>query len=48
MWSALFDLAKRGVLHSPIEARYSLDEAQEAVRHAMRNKRSGKVIFEFA
>jgi trans-2-enoyl-CoA reductase len=48
MWSALFDLAKRGVLQSPIEARYSLDEAQEAVQHAMRNKRSGKVIFEFA
>jgi trans-2-enoyl-CoA reductase len=48
MWSALFDLAKRGVLHSPIEARYSLDQVQEAVQHAMRNKRSGKVIFDFA
>ena len=48
MWSALFDLAKRGVLRTPIEARYSLDQAQEAVRHAMRNKRSGKVIFDFA
>ncbi|MFL6527541.1 MAG: MDR family NADPH-dependent oxidoreductase [Chthoniobacterales bacterium] len=48
MWSALFDLAKRGVLHSPIEARYSLGQAHDALQHAMRNKRSGKVIFEFA
>lgn len=48
MWPALFDLARRGVLHTPIEARYSLDQANEAVRHAMRNKRSGKIIFEFA
>lgn len=48
MWSALFDMAKRGVLQSPVEARYSLDAARQAVQQAMRNKRSGKVIFEFA
>ena len=48
MWSALFDLAKRGLLHTPIEARYSLDQAGEALEHAMRNRRGGKVIFEFA
>ena len=41
-------MAQRGVLHTPIEARYSLDQAHEAVQHAMRNKRSGKVVFEFA
>jgi trans-2-enoyl-CoA reductase len=47
-FGALFDMARRGVLRTKIEARYSLADANAAVRHAMENKRSGKVIFEFA
>lgn len=43
----LFDMAKRGLLKSKIEKIYSIDEAKAAVAHAMQNKRSGKVVFEF-
>ncbi|HWY40023.1 MAG TPA: 2-enoyl thioester reductase domain-containing protein [Chthoniobacterales bacterium] len=46
-FNPLFDMAKRGLLKTKIEKTYSIDQAKEAVTHAMRDKRSGKIIFEF-
>jgi len=43
----LFEMAKRGLLKPKIEKTYSIDQAKTAVEHAMQNKRSGKIIFEF-
>jgi mitochondrial enoyl-[acyl-carrier protein] reductase / trans-2-enoyl-CoA reductase len=43
----LFEMAKRGLLKTKIEKSYSIDEAKAAVAHAMRDKRGGKIIFEF-
>jgi mitochondrial enoyl-[acyl-carrier protein] reductase / trans-2-enoyl-CoA reductase len=43
----LFEMAERGLLKTKIEKSYSIDEAKAAVAHAMQNKRSGKIIFEF-
>lgn len=44
----LFEMAKRGLLRTPIEKSYSINEAKKAVAQAMQSKRSGKIIFEFA
>jgi trans-2-enoyl-CoA reductase len=44
----LFEMAKRGLLKTKLEKKYSLDEAKAAVAHAAQGKRSGKIIFEFA
>ncbi|HZR78225.1 MAG TPA: 2-enoyl thioester reductase domain-containing protein [Chthoniobacterales bacterium] len=44
----LFDMAARGLLKTKIEKVYSIDDAKAAVAHAMQNKRSGKIVFEFA
>jgi len=46
-FAALFEMAKRGLLRTKVEKSYSLSEATEAVRHAMQNKRDGKIVFEF-
>jgi mitochondrial enoyl-[acyl-carrier protein] reductase / trans-2-enoyl-CoA reductase len=43
----LFDMAKRGLLRSKVEKTYPLAEAQAAIAHASRNKRSGKVVLSF-
>jgi len=43
----LFEMAKRGLLKTPVEKAYSIDEAKAAVSHAAQGKRSGKIIFEF-
>jgi mitochondrial enoyl-[acyl-carrier protein] reductase / trans-2-enoyl-CoA reductase len=43
----LFEMAKRGLLQTKIEKVYRIDDAKAAVEHAMQNKRSGKIIFEF-
>jgi trans-2-enoyl-CoA reductase len=43
----LFEMAKRGLLKTKIEKSYSIDEAKAAIAHAMRDKRGGKIIFEF-
>jgi trans-2-enoyl-CoA reductase len=43
----LFEMAKRGLLKTKVEKAYAIDEAKAAVAHAMQNKRSGKIIFEF-
>ncbi len=45
LFEKLFHWAASGVLHTPVEAVYSLDNAQEALAHAMRSGRSGKVLF---
>lgn len=44
---ALFDMAKRGLLKTKVEKAYSLGEANAAVAHAAKGKRSGKIIFQF-
>ncbi len=46
-FAPLFDMAKRGLLRTKVEQAYSLADAQSAVAHAMRDKRGGKVVFEF-
>jgi trans-2-enoyl-CoA reductase len=47
-FAPLFDMAKRGLLRSKVEKTYPLSEAQVAIAHASQNKRSGKIVFEFA
>lgn len=47
-FNPLFDMAKRGVLKTNIERTYSIDEAKDAVAHAMQSKRTGKIVFQFA
>ncbi|HVF72550.1 MAG TPA: 2-enoyl thioester reductase domain-containing protein [Chthoniobacterales bacterium] len=46
-FAPLFDMAKRGLLRSKVEATYSLSEPAAALAHAMRSKRSGKIVFAF-
>jgi trans-2-enoyl-CoA reductase len=46
-FAPLFDMAKRGLLRSKVEATYPLTEAKAAIAHAMQNKRSGKIVFTF-
>ena len=43
----LFDMAKRGLLQTKVEKTYPLTEAKDAIAHAMREKRGGKVVFKF-
>ena len=43
----IFDMAKRGLLHTNVEKSYSLSEIREAVERAAQPKRNGKIIFEF-
>ena len=43
----LFDMAKRGLLGTKVEKTYPLSEAKEAIAHAMREKREGKIVFKF-
>ena len=45
-FAPLFEMAKRGLLRTNVEAVYSLDEAKAALEHAAQPKRSGKVLFE--
>jgi trans-2-enoyl-CoA reductase len=44
----IFEMAKRGKLRTKVEAIYSLGEAKQAIKHAMENKRSGKIVFDFS
>lgn len=39
------ELFNSGVLYSPVEATYNLDQVKEALTHAERNSRSGKIVF---
>jgi trans-2-enoyl-CoA reductase len=45
MFEELFSLAKRGLLHMPIERIYLLSEAVAAVHHAAQSRRAGKILF---
>ncbi|HEY3902052.1 MAG TPA: 2-enoyl thioester reductase domain-containing protein [Chthoniobacter sp.] len=45
MFGELFALAKRGLLHTPVERSYPLQEAQAAVKHAAQSQRGGKILF---
>jgi NADPH:quinone reductase-like Zn-dependent oxidoreductase len=44
LFEQLFHWAADGVLHTPVEAVYPLEEVRTAVAHAMRSERSGKVL----
>jgi NADPH:quinone reductase-like Zn-dependent oxidoreductase len=44
-YAALADLVEQGVLRADIEATYPLERYQEALAHARRTGRSGKVLF---
>lgn len=46
-FAPLFEMAKRGLLRTKVEATYSLSEAEAAIAHASQNKRSGKILFLF-
>ena len=47
-FNPLFEMAKRGLLKTKVEKSYPIDDVKAAVAHAMQNKRSGKIIIEFA
>src|SRR4051812_29113185 len=47
-FAPLFEMAKRGLLRTKVDAAYSLAESQAAIAHAMQSKRDGKVVFTFA
>ena len=46
LFAAVCPMLKSGAIHCPIEARYPLFQAPEAIRHAARESRTGKVLFE--
>ena len=48
IFAPLFKMAQRGLLKTKVEKSYSLGEAKAALEHAAQNKRSGKIIFQFA
>ena len=45
VYALLRDLVVQGVLHAAVEATYPLSKAKDAVAHAMRDGRSGKILF---
>lgn len=47
-FAPLFEMAKRGLLRTRVEQSYAISEAREAVGHAMRNRRAGKVVFDLS
>ena len=47
-FNPIFEMAKRGLLRTKVEKAYAIDDAKAAVAHAMQNKRTGKIVFEFA
>ena len=46
-FAPLFEMARRGLLQTKVEATYSLSEAKAAIAHASQDKRSGKIVFRF-
>ena len=44
MFARLFDLAARGLIKTPVEKVYSVAEVREAVAHANRGERGGKIL----
>ncbi|GAA1267259.1 trans-2-enoyl-CoA reductase [Planotetraspora silvatica] len=47
VYAELAELVEKGVLNASVEATYSLDQYREAIAHAQRPERSGKVLFAF-
>ncbi|MDR3406122.1 MAG: 2-enoyl thioester reductase domain-containing protein [Chthoniobacter sp.] len=45
MFAELSALAKRGLLHTPVERVYPFGEAVAAVKHAAQSQRAGKILF---
>jgi trans-2-enoyl-CoA reductase len=45
LFAQLFEWASKGVLQTPVEAVYPLGQWKEALAHAQRGARSGKVLF---
>jgi NADPH:quinone reductase-like Zn-dependent oxidoreductase len=48
MYGELFALAQRGVLRTPVEKTYPLDQVAEAIAHAQRSERGGKILFKLS
>ncbi len=46
-FAPLFAMAQHGLLRTKVEKIYSLGEARAAIAHAMKNKRAGKIVFQF-
>jgi trans-2-enoyl-CoA reductase len=44
----IFEMAGRGLLQTIVERSYRIGDVRAAIAHAMRNKRGGKIVFEFA
>jgi mitochondrial enoyl-[acyl-carrier protein] reductase / trans-2-enoyl-CoA reductase len=44
LFAELFELSRQGVIHTPIEAVYPLSEIKQALEHAAKPMRSGKVL----
>jgi len=44
LFAELFELVRKGVIHTPIEKVYSLAEIEQAVTHAGQGKRGGKIL----
>jgi trans-2-enoyl-CoA reductase len=44
LFAELFELARKGVVKTPVEAVYPLAEISQALTHAQQSKRSGKVL----
>ena len=47
MFGELFALSQRGLLKTPVDSLYPLDSFAEALAHAQRSERAGKVLFTF-
>lgn len=45
LFSELFPLVRNGILHTPVERIYPLEEVASALRHAAESGRSGKILF---
>lgn len=45
-FAPLFEMSKRGLLRTTVEKSYSLSGVAEAVRHAMEQRRGGKIVFD--
>lgn len=46
LFQQLFEWAARGLLHTPVEAVYPFERVKEALSHAMRSGRSGKILLQ--
>lgn len=47
LYQRLADLTRAGTIRSPVEAVYGIDDYQQAIAHALRPHRIGKILFKF-